>query len=158
MNERKKVLVIEDDELLEGGDYKLVIKSRAGDAAGPLQTATKRVKYLKVVDPELIVTKTYPTDHPDRIGKFDNEGDGQTFEGSHLAGASLKAKYTGQSGTAYDDPINASEFTAEDDRIVIAGGDGSQWAGIATSVNADYPFEVTITTPNGSKVVTLEMN
>ena len=37
-------------ELLEGGDYKLVIRSRAGDAAGPLQTATKRVKYLKVAD------------------------------------------------------------------------------------------------------------
>ena len=41
-------------ELLEGGDYKLVIKSRAGDAAGPLQTATKRVKYLKVADPTTI--------------------------------------------------------------------------------------------------------
>ena len=41
-------------ELLEGGDYKLVIRSRAGDAAGPLQTATKRVKYLKVADPTTI--------------------------------------------------------------------------------------------------------
>ena len=39
-------------ELLEGGDYKLVIKSRAGDAGGPLQTATKRVKYLKVEPPK----------------------------------------------------------------------------------------------------------
>ena len=39
-------------ELLPGGDYKLVVKSRAGDAGGPLQTAFRRVKYLRVVDPE----------------------------------------------------------------------------------------------------------
>ena len=39
-------------ELLPGGDYKLVVKSRAGDAAGPLQTSFRKVKYLRVVDPE----------------------------------------------------------------------------------------------------------
>lgn len=38
-------------ELLEAGDYKLVVKSRAGDAEGPLQTAFRRVKYLKVGEP-----------------------------------------------------------------------------------------------------------
>mgnify|MGYP003322406048 CR=1 FL=1 len=38
-------------ELLEAGDYKLVVKSRAGDAEGPLQTAFHRVKYLKVGKP-----------------------------------------------------------------------------------------------------------
>ena len=38
-------------ELLQGGDYKLVVKSRAGDAAGPLQTSFRRVKYLRVEDP-----------------------------------------------------------------------------------------------------------
>ena len=39
-------------ELLQGGDYKLVVKSRAGDAGGPLQTSFRKVKYLRVVDPE----------------------------------------------------------------------------------------------------------
>ena len=39
-------------ELLPGGDYKLVVKSRAGDAEGPLQTSFRKVKYLRVVDPE----------------------------------------------------------------------------------------------------------
>ena len=39
-------------ELLPGGDYKLVVKSRAGDAGGPLQTSFRKVKYLRVVDPE----------------------------------------------------------------------------------------------------------
>ena len=38
--------------LLEPGDYKLVVKSKAGDAEGPLQTAFRRVKYLRVADPE----------------------------------------------------------------------------------------------------------
>ena len=38
-------------ELLEAGDYKLVVKSRAGDAAGPLQTSFRKVKYLRVEDP-----------------------------------------------------------------------------------------------------------
>lgn len=37
--------------LLPAGDYKLIVKSRAGDAEGPLQTAFRRVKYLEVVDP-----------------------------------------------------------------------------------------------------------
>ena len=39
-------------ELLPGGDYKLVVKSRAGDAGGPLQTSFRKVKYLRVADPE----------------------------------------------------------------------------------------------------------
>ena len=37
--------------LLEPGDYKLVVKSKAGDAEGPLQTAFRRVKYLAIEDP-----------------------------------------------------------------------------------------------------------
>ena len=38
-------------ELLPAGDYKLVVKSRAGDAAGPLQTSFRKVKYMRVEDP-----------------------------------------------------------------------------------------------------------
>jgi len=38
-------------ELLEAGDYKLVVKSRAGDAAGPMQTSFRKVKYLRVEPP-----------------------------------------------------------------------------------------------------------
>ena len=43
-------------ELLPGGDYKLVVKSRAGDAGGPLQTSFRRVKYLRVIDPPRITS------------------------------------------------------------------------------------------------------
>ena len=43
-------------ELLEAGDYKLVVKSRAGDAAGPLQTSFRKVKYLRVDEPAPTIT------------------------------------------------------------------------------------------------------
>ena len=44
--------------LLEPGDYKLVVKSRAGQADGPLQTAFRKVKYLKTAAPTPTVTPT----------------------------------------------------------------------------------------------------
>ena len=40
--------------LLEPGDYKLIVKSRGGDAEGPLQTVFRKVKYLQVVDPPTV--------------------------------------------------------------------------------------------------------
>ena len=78
-------------ELLEAGDYKLVVKSRAGDAAGPLQTATKRVKYLKVVEP--VTVDKVATEGRDGVVK------GQPFvaEGENLSwaeGDSVKVKWT----------------------------------------------------------------
>ena len=48
----KQLIKAHTAELLPAGDYKLVVKSRAGDETGPLQTASRRVKYLRVVDPE----------------------------------------------------------------------------------------------------------
>ena len=45
-------------ELLEPGDYRLVVKSRAGQADGPLQTAFRKVKYLKTAAPTPTVTPT----------------------------------------------------------------------------------------------------
>ena len=47
----KQLIKAHTAELLPAGDYKLVVKSRAGDVAGPLQTASRRVKYLRVEDP-----------------------------------------------------------------------------------------------------------
>ena len=44
--------------LLPAGDYKLVVKSRAGDAEGPLQSAFRRVKYLEVVDPPVPIVQS----------------------------------------------------------------------------------------------------
>ena len=51
-------------ELLPGGDSKLIVKSRAGDAGGPLQTAFRRIKYMRVVDP--------PTTRVDNVANSGN--------------------------------------------------------------------------------------
>ena len=48
----KQLFTAHTTELLEAGDYKLVVKSRGGDAEGPLQTSFRRVKYMRVADPE----------------------------------------------------------------------------------------------------------
>ena len=53
----KQLFTARTADLLEAGDYKLVVKSRAGDAAGPLQTSFRRVKYLRVEDPQPTITR-----------------------------------------------------------------------------------------------------
>ena len=71
-------------ELIPAGDYKLVVKSRAGDAAGPLQTAFRRVKYLRVEDPgpriDNVASESDPTAH-DTISGQSN----LIIEGANLA-------------------------------------------------------------------------
>ena len=62
-------------ELIPAGDYKLVVKSRAGDAAGPLQTAFRRVKYLRVEDPgpriDNVANQGDPTAHDEIANAMD---------------------------------------------------------------------------------------
>ena len=50
----KQLFKAHTETLLPAGDYKLVVKSRAGDAGGPLQTAFRRVKYMRVIDPPTV--------------------------------------------------------------------------------------------------------
>ena len=67
-------------ELLPAGDYKLVVKSRAGDAEGPLQTSFRKVKYLRVVDP---VPPTGPTVTAINDGTF-HSGAGNVVTGENM--------------------------------------------------------------------------
>ena len=53
----KQLFKAHTTELLEAGDYKLVVKSRAGDAAGPLQTSFRRVKFFRVEGPQPTITR-----------------------------------------------------------------------------------------------------
>ena len=69
-------------ELLPGGDYKLVVKSRAGDAAGPLQTSFRKVKYLRVVDPEPEPIAE-SSDGTVKIMTFTDGGQSETFTAGH---------------------------------------------------------------------------
>ena len=69
-------------ELLPAGDYKLVVKSRAGDAAGPLQTSFRKVKYLRVEDPPgLTLTGVHSPGSGELTLRIDS---GIWFEGSGL--------------------------------------------------------------------------
>ena len=79
----KQLFKAHTTELLEAGDYKLVVKSRAGDAEGPLQTSFRRVKYLRVEDPQTPVVTSYEADGV--------EGEPITMDGSslHVNGTNL---------------------------------------------------------------------
>ena len=75
--------------LLDAGDYKLVVKSRAGDAAGPLQTSFRRVKYLRVEDPVQEPTPmatSYEADG-DAGGPITMDDSSLHVNGTNLAGA-----------------------------------------------------------------------
>ena len=77
--------------LLPAGDYKLIVKSRAGDAEGPLQTAFRRVKYLEVVDPPTV--DSIATEGKEGIVK----GEAFAAEGAHLSwreGDKVTVKWT----------------------------------------------------------------
>ena len=63
-------------ELLDGGDYKLVVKSRGGDAEGPLQTSFRKVKYLRVVDPEPVPVPIWESE--DGLVKIMSVSDAET--------------------------------------------------------------------------------
>ena len=90
-------------ELLEGGDYKVVITSRGGDAEGSLQTARRNVKYLHVEnpppDPTPVVT-TIASDaegaEPGRIVK----GEGIMISGRNFGydGTDVSVNFTREDG------------------------------------------------------------
>ena len=80
-------------ELLPAGDYKLVVKSRAGNAEGPVQTAFRRVKYLRVEDPAPpggpVVTGSCTVGAPDYPGQWYIGSGRFQLTGSGLAGATV---------------------------------------------------------------------
>lgn len=57
------------ETLLEGGDYKFVVRSRAGDQEGPLQSSFRKVKYLKVIPTHDPITAVKLTTGINGVGK-----------------------------------------------------------------------------------------
>ena len=104
-------------ELLDGGDYNLVVKSRAVDAAGPLQTSFRRVKYLRVEDP-VTPAPTLTGGHSQGFEADEGKmhfGSAFILEGTNLGGASVRFQYTAASGTVHDDPVAAQDVTVNED-------------------------------------------
>ena len=143
-------------ELLEGGDYRLVVKSRAGDAAGPLQTSFRRVKYLRVEDPP-------PGPAPElERGYSEGEGhsDGQVFpyyafilQGVNLDGAAVKIGYT-EEGTYREVDVPDEKLTVTDTVITIAS-DSVELEDAIMSGSATVTFKVT--TAGGSATYEAEV-
>ena len=102
-------------ELLPGGDYKLVVKSRAGDAAGPLQTSFRKVKYLRVEDP-------VPADPPTATSYVADMMEGEpiyvssgrlTVNGTNLADATkVQLSYTEGGEAFYEMPVTETTETS----------------------------------------------
>ena len=143
-------------ELLEGGDYRLVVKSRAGDAAGPLQTSFRRVKYLRVIDPP-----TGPAPELER-GYSEGEGhpDGQVFpyyafilQGVNLDGAAVKIGYT-EEGAYREVDVPDEKLTVTDTVITIAS-DSVELEDAVMSGSATVTFKVT--TAGGSATYEAEV-
>ena len=137
-------------ELLEAGDYKLVVKSRAGDAEGPLQTATRRVKYLKVVDPPTvddiaseghtgeIVSGTAFAAKGSGLNAFDAEG-----------GDTVKVKWT-QGGEDKEALIDPADIAA--DKLSFEFPDALVGVPMDTELTFEITFGETLKS-KGSKLV-----
>ena len=72
--------------LIPGGDYKMVVYSRGGDAEGQLQGSFRKVKYVKIVTPFTV----------DKIG---SEGkDGEIVKGSAFAATGTNLRFDAEGG------------------------------------------------------------
>ena len=139
-------------ELLPAGDYKLVVKSRAGDAAGPLQTSFRRVKYLRVEDPapeplDLTAVQTAGVN----VGCV-NETNLTVLRGTSLptwdgARDALEVRYDGRSFACHDieqDPDGYLEFTIDTTAGEVIDHDGpvieiyAQIDGREGTINAEW--------------------
>ena len=136
--------------LLEGGDYKLWVKSRGGDAEGSLQSDFRKVKYLRIVDPPTV----------DDIASEGHEGEivsGTAFaaKGSGLdafdaeGGDTVKVRWT-QDGEDKEATIAPAEVTGE--KMSFAFPD----ALVGVPMDTELTFEITfgeIHKEKGSKLV-----
>ena len=123
-----------------------VIKSRAGDAEGPQQTAFRKVKYLAVAPTGPRIDKGYPSTDPSRVGVYVLYG-GFTLEGERLTGSTLKLKYSTDGKTMQEVALNSDMYAVTDTKIDLVPNAISDY--IEMSHNAVKPV-LTVTTPDGS--------
>ena len=138
-------------ELLPGGDYKLVVKSRAGDAAGPLQTSFRKVKYLRVADPEPEPI-AQSSDGTFKVMTFTDGGQSETFRPGHawdMTGVGLFDSSGGTdrwhvdgvkvNGLGIDDPVLADFASSEDGTsatvTLLSGLEPGDYAGASLEVS-----------------------
>ena len=116
-------------ELLPAGDYKMVVKSRAGDAAGPLQTSFRRVKYLRVEDPPPPIAQT--SDGQVKVMSVTDGGQSETFtfgdewtaagEGFRNSEAGWYVELALLRPTPEGNPVNVVYDVAGDTALTVTG-------------------------------------
>ena len=138
----KQLFTVHTATQLEPGDYKLVVKSRAGDAEGPLQTAFRRVKYLRVEDPVPADAPVVESGDTAGVAGLPGKwyiGNGHfVLSGRNLADATVRyaeAAHPEICGEA--SVVSASDTAVELDSLPGAGNDAGT-------------FVLTVTTPKGS--------
>ena len=125
----------------------LVVKSRAGDAGGPLQTSFRKVKYLRVVDPapEPTFTKVCGTGHEDDpawTGKVARNGK-LSIIGTNLTDDLVVALlYAGE----YEAEFDVDEVTPTMITGTISGG-----------VEPGSSYSFALKKPNGTVIGTAEI-
>ena len=128
-------------ELLEGGDYKVVITSRGGDAEGSLQTARRNVKYLHVEPPAPVIPPTATSYEADGM-----EGEPITMDSSslHVNGTNLADAATVLFRYTEDgEPFYEAYPTEVTDTVVDCGSLG--YSGEVESANG----YLSVVTPKG---------
>ena len=116
-------------ELLPAGDYKMVVKSRAGDAAGPLQTSFRRVKYLRVEDPPTPIAQT--SDGQVKVMSVSDGGQSETFTFGNAWAAAGEGFRNSEAGwyvelallrpTPDGNPVNVVYDVAGDAALTVTG-------------------------------------
>ena len=137
----KQLFTAHTAELLEAGDYKLVVKSRGGDAAGPLQTSFRRVKYLRVEDPVPEPTPVATSYEADGVegAAISMDGGSLNVNGTNLADATrVLFRYT-EDG----EPFYEAYPTEVTDTVVDCGSLG--YSGEVGSANG----YLSVVTPGG---------
>ena len=146
----KQLFIAHTAQLLEPGDYKLVVKSRAGDAEGPLQSDFRKVKYLKVEPTPIAIESIGSEGHEGEIVNgtaFAANGSGlDAFDAE--AGDTVKVKWT-QGGEDKEATIEPAEVTAA--KMSFEFPD----ALVGVPVDTELTFEITFGEIHKTKGATL---
>ena len=151
-------------ELLPPGDYKLVVKSRAGDAAGPLQTSFRKVKYLRVEDPGPTLAAVWSEGQESPVIEWYKD---IRMSGGNLAlgaGGKVDAQLadTEETDTWYDLTEYVDRETSGADGIVLRGACGGEeedegvWDRLGPDVQIDSEHSQVrfrVTTAGGSATI-----
>ncbi|MCQ2391542.1 MAG: hypothetical protein MJ240_08955 [Kiritimatiellae bacterium] len=142
----RQEIIVHSNELLEGGDYKFVVKSRGGDPDGPLQTVYRKVKYLQVAPTGPRIAKGYPTTDPSRVGVYVLYG-GFTLEGARLTGGTVKLKFSTDGEIMQEVELISDMYAVTDTKIDLVPNAISEY--IEAAHSSVKPV-LTVTTPEGS--------